>query len=242
MDANLYVQTHVYYRLAKPGIIYGNALMYAAGFFLAARDGIDWQLFLSGLVGLSFVIGGACVFNNIADRELDAKMPRTKSRALPSKKVSVRDATLFGYLLSIVGFLDLYLITSFTAFFTALVGFAVYVFVYTPMKPKSRYALFVGAIAGATPPVVGYTVITDSYDGWALLLFALLFLWQIPHFISIAFYRYEDYEAGGVPLFARAPKSDAERKIAKRVFAASLVILLLSCLGVALWRILFSGL
>jgi protoheme IX farnesyltransferase len=96
----------------------------------------------------------------------------------------------------------------------------------------------VGAIAGAVPPVVGYTVITDVYDGWALLLFILLFVWQIPHFVAIAFYRYEDYTAAGVPLFARAPKNEKERKIAKQVFAASLVILLVGCLGVALWRLL----
>jgi protoheme IX farnesyltransferase len=238
MKNNAGAKIEAYYRLTKPGIVYGNALMYAAGFFLAAREGIDWQLFVGGLAGISLVIGSACVFNNIADRELDSKMPRTQKRALPAGKISVKDATVFGYLLAITGFLDLYLLTSFTAFFTALVGFAVYVFAYTPMKPRNRYALFVGAIAGAVPPVVGYTVITDVYDGWALLLFILLFVWQIPHFVAIAFYRYEDYTAAGVPLFARAPKNEKERKIAKQVFAASLVILLVGCLGVALWRLL----
>ncbi len=243
MDTNTssYVKQKLkaYYRLTKPGIIYGNALMYGAGFFLASREGIDWQLFISGLAGLSLVIGAACVFNNIADRELDAKMERTKKRALVSGAISVKDATIFGYLLAIPGLLELYLLTDYTAFFTALVGFAVYVFAYTPMKPKSRYALFVGAIAGATPPVVGYTAVTDVYDGWALLLFVLLFLWQLPHFIAIATYRFEDYSMAGVPLFARAPKNDKERKIAKQVFFASLVVLLVACLGLALWRLLF---
>jgi len=227
-----------YYRLTKPGIIYGNALMYAAGFFLAASEGIDWQLFISGLAGLSLIIGGACVFNNIADRGIDARMERTKKRAIVSGKISVKDATIFGYILAIPGFLELYLLTTFTAFFTALVGFAVYVFIYTPLKPKTKYALFIGAIAGATPPVVGYTVITDVYDGSALLLFVLLFVWQLPHFIAIATYRFEDYSMAGIPLFARAPKNDKERKIAKQIFFASLVILLVACLGLALWRLL----
>jgi protoheme IX farnesyltransferase len=227
-----------YYRLTKPGIVYGNALMYAAGFFLASSSGIDWLLFFAGLAGLSFVIAGACVFNNIADRELDAKMPRTQKRAIVTGVVSVAAATRFAYALSITGLLELYLLTTYSAFLAALIGFAVYVFVYTPLKPKTKYALFIGAIAGATPPVVGYAAVTDTYDAWALLLFVLLFAWQIPHFVSIAFYRYEDYAAGGVPLFARAPKDDRERKIAKRVFAASLIILLLACLGVALWRLL----
>jgi len=228
-----------YYRLAKPGIVYGNALMYAAGFFLASNDGIDWLLFFAGLAGLSFVIAGACVFNNIADRELDARMPRTKKRALVTGEISVRAATAFAYALSITGLLELYLLTTYSAFLAAAVGFGVYVFAYTPLKPKTKYALFIGAVAGATPPVVGYAAVADRYDGWALLLFVLLFLWQLPHFISIAFYRYEDYAAGGVPLFARAPKNDKERKIAKQVFAASLIVLLLACLALALWRLLF---
>ncbi len=237
-QSNLRARAQAYYRLTKPGIIYGNALMYAAGFFLASSDGIQWQLFISGLAGLSLVIGAACVFNNIADRDIDARMERTKKRSIVSGAISVKDATTFGYLLAIPGLLELYLLTTFTAFFTALVGFAVYVFAYTPLKPKTRYALFVGAIAGAVPPVVGYTVVTDTYDGFALLLFVLLFVWQLPHFIAIATYRFEDYSMAGIPLFARAPKNDRERKMAKQVFFASLVILLVACLGLAFWRLL----
>jgi protoheme IX farnesyltransferase len=222
----------------KPGIIYGNALMYAAGFFLASRQGIDWRLFLEGLIGLSMVIGSACVFNNIADRDIDARMERTKKRAIVSGVISPEDANVFGYMLAIIGFLELYFLTSYTAFLTALVGFAVYVFLYTPMKPRTKNALLVGAIAGATPPVVGYTVVTNAYDWWAILLFVLLFAWQIPHFVSIAVYRFEDYAAAGIPLFARAPKNDKERKLARQIFATSLVVLLVACLAVALWRIL----
>ena len=239
---NMQSKLQAYYRLTKPGIIYGNALMYAAGFFLASSQRIDWELFISGLAGLSLVIGAACVFNNIADREMDAHMERTKKRALVSGAISIKDATTFGYFLAIPGLLELYLLTSFTAFFTALVGFAVYVFAYTPMKRKSPYALFVGAIAGAVPPVVGYTVITDSYDGWALLLFVLLFAWQIPHFLAIAFKRYDEYAAAGVPLLLpRGFANDREKKFANLVFVGSLVLLLVACLAVALWRLLFTA-
>lgn len=230
----------VYYRLTKPGIIYGNALMYAAGFFLASQDGVYWPLFLAGLSGLALVIAGACVFNNIADRELDAKMERTKNRAMVVGAIPLSQATVFGYALSIVGFFELYLLTTYAAFLAALFAFGVYVFVYTPMKPKNRYALFVGAVAGAMPPVVGYAAVTGSYDGWALLLFVLLFLWQIPHFLAIAFKRYGEYSAAGVPLFlSRGYKDDREKKIANLVFSGSLVLLLLACLGLALWRLMF---
>src|SRR5437762_3248144 len=96
-----------FYWLMKPGIIYGNALMYAAGFFLASKEGIDWKLFLEGLIGLSMVIGSACVFNNIADREIDARMERTKKRAIVSGIISPKDANIFGYTLAIIGFLEL---------------------------------------------------------------------------------------------------------------------------------------
>jgi heme o synthase len=226
-----------YYRLTKPGIIYGNALMYAAGFFLASREGIEWPLFLFGLVGLSLVIAAACVFNNVADRELDAKMERTKNRALVRGAISIPAANKFAAILLLLGFSSLYFFTSDTAFLIALVGFVVYVHLYTPMKPKNRWALFVGAVAGATPPVVGYTAVTDSVDLWALGLFIALFVWQLPHFIAIATYRYEDYSLAGVPLFARAPKNDKERKLAKRVFFISLIILLLGCLSIFAWRI-----
>ncbi len=228
-----------YYRLTKPRMVYMNVAVAAAAFIYGSHTTIDWQAFVAMLAGLGAIVASACVFNNYADRFIDAKMERTKKRALVSGAISVKDATIFGYLLAIPGLLELYLLTDYTAFFTALVGFAVYVFAYTPMKPKSRYALFVGAIAGATPPVVGYTAVTDVYDGWALLLFILLFLWQLPHFIAIATYRFEDYSMAGVPLFARAPKNDKERKIAKQVFFASLVVLLVACLGLALWRLLF---
>ncbi len=238
---NMNTSISAYYHLAKPGIIYGNLLMYAAGFFLASSRGIDWPLFLAGLSGLALVIGGACVFNNIADRAMDAKMERTKARATVSGKISIQNATRFGYALTLLGFFELYFLTSYLAFLSALIGFAVYVFVYTRMKPHSRNALFVGAVAGAMPPVVGYTAVTGEYDLWALGLFVALFLWQLPHFLSISFKRYEEYAAAGVPLFLhRGPKTDKEKKTADRVFVGSLILLLLSCLAVALWRLLLA--
>lgn len=228
-----------YYHLAKPGIIYGNLLMYTAGFFVASSRGIDWGLLIAGLSGLAMVIGGACVFNNIADREMDAKMDRTKKRAMVSRTISIKNATRFGYTLAILGLSTLYFLTSYTAFLSALIGFAVYVFLYTPMKRRSPKALFVGAIAGAMPPVVGYTVVTNQYDLWAVALFVAIFLWQLPHFLAIGFKRYEEYAAAGVPLaLRRGPVSEKERKIADQIFVGSLVLLLVACLASALWRLL----
>jgi protoheme IX farnesyltransferase len=230
-----------YYRLTKPGIIYGNALMYGAGFFLASRDGIAWQSFFISLLGLSLVIGAACVFNNYADREMDAKMERTRKRALVSGNISPRAALIYGEILALLGFSTLYFFSTPTAFLFALVGFATYVYLYTPMKPRTPYALYVGAVAGAMPPLVGYTAVTDNVDLWALGLFVALFLWQIPHFLAIGFKRYEEYTAAGVPLhLPRGAKSEKEIKIANQIFVGSLIVLLAGCLAIALWRLLFS--
>lgn len=230
-----------YYRLTKPGIIYGNALMFAAGFFLASWEGIEWQLFFVALLGLSLVMAGACVFNNYADRELDKKMERTRNRSLVTGAISPNAAYIYGMVLSILGFSTLYFFSTYLSFFVALIGFAVYVFLYTPLKPKTSIALYIGAVAGATPPVVGYVAVTDTFDLWALGLFVAIFLWQLPHFIAIATYRYEEYTAAGVPLTLKRAPTEAEKKKAKRIFALSLVVLLLVCLGIALWRLLFNA-
>jgi len=228
-----------YYRLTKPGIIYGNSLMFVAGFFLASRNGVDWMLFFESLLGLSFIIGSACVFNNYADRDLDAKMERTKKRGIPSGRVSGRNALIFGTVLGSIGTLVLYYFTNGYALGAALAGFVVYVFLYTPLKRKTSLALYVGAVAGAMPPVVGYAAVANTFDVWALGLFIALFIWQLPHFIAIAVFRFEDYSAAGIPLTVRAPKTERERHWAKQIFFASLIVLLVGCLSIVLWRLLF---
>ena len=225
-----------YYHLTKPGIIYGNTLAAVAGFFFAGEGPLDWPLLAATLVGLAAIIASACVFNNYADRHLDAKMERTKNRALVSGRISPRNALIFGLILLALGTLVLLLYTTLLALGTALFGFVVYVFWYTPLKPKSPNALFVGAIAGATPPVVGYTAVTGSFDIYAFFLFAALYLWQIPHFLAIAVYRYEEYKAAGIPLYITQPPGTSARRRARAVFYGSLVVLLLACLALILQR------
>jgi protoheme IX farnesyltransferase len=225
-----------YYRLTKPGIIYGNAIVAAAAFIFGSHDGIDWTKFFFMLVGLSFVIGSACVFNNYYDRGIDARMERTKKRALVTGKISNTSALIFGVILLALGIIALHHHTNMLALEWALVGFIIYVFVYTPLKAKTGLAVFVGAVAGATPPVVGYTAATNSLDIFALLLFAFLFLWQLPHFFAIARHRYSEYQAAGVPLLVTPPQTDKEKHQARLIFRASLIVLLIVCLGLVLLR------
>lgn len=219
----------LYYHLTKPGIIYGNTLVAVAGFIYASHGAINWLLGLSMLAGLACVIASACVFNNYLDRELDTKMERTKGRALASGKISNRNALLFGTVLLVLGITILYLFTNLLALSVALVGFIVYVFMYSPLKPRTPYALFVGAVAGATPPVVGYAAAANVIDTTALLMFLSLFIWQLPHFLAIAVYRNHEYGAAGVPLFMKGPYTEKQKSHAKWVFYLSLVVLLAWC-------------
>ncbi|HVZ76117.1 MAG TPA: protoheme IX farnesyltransferase [Candidatus Paceibacterota bacterium] len=225
-----------YYELTKPGIIYGNALVAAAGFFFAAKGHIDWLVFLAMLIGLSLVVGSACVLNNIYDREIDARMARTKDRATVTGKVSRESAAAYALVLGLAGGIVFGLYVPALSLAAALAGFAVYVLLYTPLKPVSPWALFVGAVAGATPPMAGYLAVTGSLDWYAWALFTAMYLWQIPHFLAIATYRYPEYTAAGVPLFIAHDPSPRAKKWGRGIFYASLVVLLVACVVLMLQR------
>ncbi len=190
----------LYYNLTKPGIIYGNALTAAAAFFLASKNHISPTLLLSVLAGLSLVIASGCVFNNYADRKIDKNMERTKNRALVTGQIPGFKALIFASILLLLGVVILHYHTTTAALLAALLGFFVYVFLYTPLKRRSVYATLIGSIAGATPPVVGYTAVTGKLDAGAIILFIILVVWQMPHFYSIAIYRLKDYAAAQVPV------------------------------------------
>jgi len=189
-----------YYKLTKPGIIYGNAITAIAGFLLASKGQVDPKLLLAMIVGLSLVIASGCVFNNIYDSKIDSLMERTKNRAMAAGKISKTNALAFGAILGFLGFFVLHFHTNPAALLAALLGFVVYVFFYTPLKHKTVYATLIGAIAGATPPVVGYTAVTNKFDAGAIILFIILVLWQMPHFYAIAIYRLKDYAAASIPV------------------------------------------
>lgn len=212
-----------FYELTKPGIVYGNALTALAGF---VYGGGEWILLPIMLLGLSGVIASACVFNNIFDRDLDAHMERTKNRPIPSGAVSPKAALWFGIILFAAGVVLLSFVSA-VATLVAIAGHLIYVSMYTPLKRISPHALWVGAVAGATPPVVGYAAATQTLDTTALLLFTFLFVWQIPHFLAIAVYRNDEYKNATIPLLMRGPYSQRQKWWARQIFWLSLVVLLL---------------
>lgn len=193
-------QFKTYYRLTKPGIIYGNALTAAGGFLLASKWHIDFRLFLSLLLGTSLVIASGCVFNNFIDRGIDKKMARTKKRALVRGTVTGRNALIYAATLGALGFAILAAYVNVVVVVIGIVGLLDYVILYGYTKRHFVSGTIVGSISGATPVVAGYCAVTNRFDLGALLLLLILVLWQMPHFYAIAMYRFDDYAAAALPV------------------------------------------
>ena len=201
-----------YYRLTKPGIVRGNTITAAAGFFLAAQGSIDFLLLLSTLFGSALVIASACVFNNYLDRNIDAKMARTQKRALVTGDISYTKALVFGSILGLTGFTILFTQTTILTTLAALIGFVFYVVVYGYAKRKSVHGTLVGTIPGALPLVGGYLAVTNQVDSATVLLFAIMVCWQMPHFYAIGIYRLKDYVSAGIPVLPAVKGIAATKK------------------------------
>jgi protoheme IX farnesyltransferase len=189
-----------YYQLTKPGIVRGNLITAAAGFIFASKSNFDFSLFLALAVGISAIMASACVFNNYIDREIDAKMSRTKSRAFASGDISVGRAMTFGAVLGIFGFLTIGLLINPTTFILGLVAYVNYIVFYGIAKRKSIHGTLVGSISGALPLTAGYTAVINKIDLVTVTLFLIMVFWQMPHFYSIAIYRIKDYKAAKIPV------------------------------------------
>jgi protoheme IX farnesyltransferase len=221
-----------YYQLTKPGIIYGNAITAIAGFFLAEKGHFNLLLFLEILIGLSLVIGSACVFNNVADEDIDKKMDRTKNRGVASGEIPKFNALIYGGVLVLIGSVLLNYSNTLTLAI-ALIGWFVYVLIYTPLKRVTVHDTLIGAIAGAVPPVVGYVAVTNKFDHAAILLFLILAFWQMPHFYAIAVYRLKDYAAASIPVLPIKKGMRATKiQIVLYIIAFAISCLLLKIYGV----------
>jgi protoheme IX farnesyltransferase len=152
------------------------------------------------MTGLSLIVAAGCVLNNYMDRHADKKMSRTQLRPLAKGTIPVSHALVFGITLGTLGSLVLFLFTNVLTLCVALSGFVIYVFFYSLLKYRTMYGTEIGSIAGAVPPVVGYTAVSHALDGGALLLFLIIALWQMPHFFAIALYRSKEYAAASIPV------------------------------------------
>lgn len=191
------------YRLTKPGVTYGNLITTVAGYLYAADGHIDWTTFGALTVGTWFVIASACVINNYLDQDIDAVMTRTKKRPLLTGEVTPRQALIFGAVLGVAGTA---LLSAFTNYWVAgigVFGWVVYVWLYGALgKRKSVHGTLVGAISGAVPIWAGWLAVHPGVDVVGVLLFAVVFFWQMPEFYAISIFRKDEYAKAGVPVSA----------------------------------------
>lgn len=187
-----------YVELTKPRITFLIVLTSAAGFALGSPGRIDYVAMLSALLGIGLLSSGIATLNQYAERDLDGLMRRTATRPLPAGKLAPWEALAFGAGVTIAA--EIYLLV-FVNPLSALLGLTViagYLFAYTPLKTRTSLSTMVGAFPGAVPPLIGWTAARDSIsiEGW--VLFAILFLWQFPHFLAIAWMYREDYSRAGI--------------------------------------------
>lgn len=185
--------------MTKPGITLMVVLTSALGYLLAGGQALAWP-FVATLAGTGLVAAGASVLNQFWEREPDALMRRTAGRPLPTGRIDADLALLAGVGLGIAGMVELaWAINALTAALAAL-ALAGYVFVYTPLKKVTSLATVVGAVPGALPPMMGWCAVRGEVDLAAWVLFGILFFWQMPHFLAIAWLCREDYARGGFPM------------------------------------------
>lgn len=189
-----------YIQLTKPRITWLILMSTGVGFFFGALDGWTWTVLLNTLLGTAFIASGTAALNQWWEREADEKMVRTQNRPLPAKRIHPARALIFAIILSVIGFLELSLGANLLAGLLGLFTLASYLFVYTPLKQRTPHSTTIGAIPGAMPPLIGYAAAhgTLTAQGWAL--FAILFLWQFPHFYAIAWMYKDDYSKAGIKM------------------------------------------
>jgi len=186
---------------------------------------INFFYAIFSLVLMTMVVGGATTLNCYIEREVDKNMERTKNRALPSGRMKPAVALFIGYALLAVSLPLIAIFVNWPTMLLSATAAILYLFAYTPMKLKSETALFVGAIPGAIPPVMGYTTVTGTFDAMALSLFAILFVWQIPHFLAIAIYLSRDYDAANIKVY---PNKIGLEKSKLSIFLYTIVLVLVS--------------
>lgn len=224
-----------YLQVTKPGIIFGNLISVIGGFLLASKGSIDYSLFFSTLLGVSLVVASGCVFNNYIDRDIDKKMERTKNRVLVKGLIAPSVSLIYATLLGIAGFALLYIAANPLAMWLAVMGFVVYVGVYSLyMKRHSVYGTLIGSLSGAAPPVIGYCAVTNEFDAGALILLAIFSLWQMPHSYAIAIFRLKDYQAANIPVLPVVKGiSVAKNHITVYILAFMIATLMLTLVGYA---------
>lgn len=221
-----------YLALTKPRITWLILMSTGIGYFFGLEGAVAlWALFHT-ILGTGLIASGTAALNQWYERDADSKMARTRQRPLPSGELSPRKALWFGISLSLAGFLELWLGVNLLTGLLGLFTLVAYLFVYTPLKSRSPHSTTIGAIPGAMPPLIGYAAAAGRLDVEAWVLFAILFLWQFPHFYAIAWMYRDDYARAGIRMLP-VVEPDGE-STARRMFWFTVVLIPVSLLPVAL--------
>jgi protoheme IX farnesyltransferase len=196
-----------YIELTKPRITWLILMSTGVGYFFGLPGGSNWLAFLKAIplvsllhtiLGTGLIASGTAALNQWYERDADRHMKRTSTRPLPSGRISARHALEFGIALSAAGFVELWLGVNLLSALIGLFTLTSYLFFYTPLKQRTWWSTTIGAIPGAMPPVIGFAAAAGTLTRESWVLFAILFLWQFPHFYSIAWMYKEDYARAGI--------------------------------------------
>ncbi|MFI5177391.1 MAG: heme o synthase [Vicinamibacterales bacterium] len=204
-----------------------NALVVATavgGYYLAAPDGMSPIVMLIAGVGTALVAGGAAAINQVTERDIDRRMERTRLRPVADQRMSVKEGYATGAALASVGIALLWVGANGLAAAIAFTTLAIYLWIYTPLKRRTSLATIVGAVPGALPPLIGWAAARGSLDGLApWTLFLVMFLWQLPHFLAIAWMCRDDYRHAGLPMLSVVDADGSMTGRQAALWAATLV-------------------
>ena len=222
------------YELSKPNLTGLVVVTSVLGFYLGLEPGtplasVDWVKLVYLMMGTALTSAGACALNMYIERDLDARMRRTQQRPIPSGRLSADQALAFALIVFAWGFFDLLIFCGPYPALLALLTGLIYGFVYTPLKRRGPISIWVGAVPGAIPPVMGWAAVQGGLGLGGLSLFAVLFVWQFPHFLALAYMYREDYARAG---FRFLP--DDDRKTGLHIVLGCAALLAASVLPAAL--------
>src|SRR5215204_1970481 len=209
--------------LTKPRIAFMLVLTSAAGFYLGTKGNLDFVLFANAMIGIAILAFGVATLNQYVERTTDALMDRTKNRPLPSARLAPIEALVFGIAQCAVAEIYLYFLVNPLTAGLGIVVIVGYVFLYTPLKTRTSASTAIGAIPGAMPPLMGWTAAADEVTLGAWALFLLLFLWQFPHFLAIAWMYRDQYAKAGILML---PVVEPEGRITARQIVLFAIMLL----------------
>ena len=195
----------------------------AIGYLLGVKDGVNWLDFVLVMMGGALVTGASNGFNQVIERKTDALMNRTANRPLPAGRMGVTEALIASTVMALLGIVPLYIFVNHLTGILSFISLLLYTIAYTPLKKVTPMAVFVGAIPGAAPPLIGWVAASGTFEPAAIALYMLQFIWQFPHFWAIAWVMDEDYRRAGFKLLPSPDGQGKRSAFQTLVYTASLI-------------------